>query len=65
MWEVDHFVDRKANIVLILQQVDLLLIVHDEKGLSHTILHVVLDAVSISFESNEPASSQLEDFFLC
>ena len=61
MGEVNDIGAGEADVVLVLDVEDLLLVVHDEERLSHLFLQVVLYVLSVGLESHEPAPRKLKD----
>ena len=51
--EVDSLLDNEADIVLVLKKVNLLLVIHDEERLSHCLVCVVLDALTVGLQGHD------------
>ena len=62
--KVNDLFANEPDIVFILDQVDLLLVIHDEERLSHFSLQIILNILPISLKSHEPTSRQLEYLLL-
>ena len=59
--KIDDFGAYVADIVLVLDVIDLLLVVHEEERLRHKILQIVLNVFFVGLESHKPAPGQLVD----
>ena len=63
MREIKNLLDLKTDIILVLQQVNLLLVIHDKQRLRHLLLSVILNVLTICLKRNKPTASQLKDLF--
>ena len=63
--EVNYLLLAEANVVLILEQVDLLRVVHDEHALhAPFLLHIVLNTLTVRLKNCQLAARELVDFML-
>ena len=61
--KIDNLCANESDIVLVLDQIYLLLVIHDEERLGHLLFQVILDILSIGFKSYKPTPGKLENFF--
>ena len=59
MGEVNDLLYFKLDVVIVLQNVNLLLVIHDEQALLPLFLHVIGCEFTIVFKGYKPAASQL------
>ena len=59
--KVNNFRDSKANIILVFNVEDFLLVIHDVQGLRHDFINIILYVLSISLKRGEPAPCKLEN----
>ena len=55
MRKVDYLFRHKSNIILVHEQVDLLMVIHDEERLRHALYYIILDAIRIGLEGHHAA----------
>ena len=62
--EIYDLLNCESHVVLISEQINLLLIVHDIHALVNSFMHIILDALAVRFKYDQFATSQLVDFVL-
>lgn len=62
-WEINHFFANEAHLVFVLEQMNLLLIVHHEETLGHFFFQIICGVLTIWLKSDKPSWGQLIDFF--